>query len=162
MPLLVLAASGCASHAAVPVAQSATFDPIAFFKGHTHGEGELHKLFHEPVHVSVDSIGRMAGDVLVLDQTIREAGKPPSKRRWTIKPAGPNNYTGALTEAVGPVTGEVSGPRGTISYKMRHGLTVRQQLADQSDGTTVLNRLTVRKLGLKVATLNETIRKLAR
>jgi hypothetical protein len=162
MSFLAVAASGCGKNAALPAAQGSKFDPITFFAGHTHGEGELKKLFHQPVHVSVDSIGRRAGGGLVLDQTIREAGKPPSTRRWTIRPLGPNRYTGALTEAVGPVAGEVAGPRATISYAMRHGLTVRQQLAEQSDGTTVLNRLAVSKLGVQVATLSETIKKLPR
>ena len=42
---------------------------------------------------------------------------------------------------------------------MKHGLTVQQQLAEQPDGRTILNRLVVSKLGVRVATLNETIRK---
>jgi hypothetical protein len=162
MPLLAVAISGCAGNPAPPAAQGPAFDPIAFFEGHTHGEGELKKLFHQAVYVSVDSVGRRAGGELVLDQTIREAGKPPSTRQWTIRRLGPNRYTGALTEAIGPVAGEVSGSRATISYAMRHGLTVRQQLAEQRDGKTVLNRLTVSKLGVQVATLSETIKKLAR
>jgi hypothetical protein len=162
IPLLAVAACGCAANPALPAAQGPAFDPIAFFQGHTRGEGELRKLFHQPVHISVDSIGRKAGAELVLDQTISEAGKPPSTRQWTIRRLGPNRYTGTLTEAVRPVAVQVSGPRATISYAMRHGLIVRQQLAEQRDKTTVLNRLTVSKLGIRVATLNETIRKLAR
>ena len=42
---------------------------------------------------------------------------------------------------------------------MKGGLEVRQQLALQSDGRTILNRLSVRKFGLEVAYLDETIRK---
>lgn len=162
MPLLAVATCGCAGNAPLPAAQGSAFDPIAFFEGHTHGEGELRKLFHEPVHVSVDSIGRIAGRDLVLDQTIRESGRPARTRRWTIRRVRPNSYTGALTEAVGPVAAKVSGPRATISYSMQHGLTVRQQLAEEKDGTSVLNRLTVSKLGVQIATLNETIRRAAR
>jgi hypothetical protein len=60
---------------------------------------------------------------------------------------------------VGPVTAEVSGTRAEIEYKMRHDLSVEQRLAEQPGGTRVLNRLTVRKLGVKVATLTETITK---
>jgi hypothetical protein len=44
---------------------------------------------------------------------------------------------------------------------MRHRLNVQQQLAQQSDGATVLNRLVVRKFGARVATLNETIKRVA-
>lgn len=155
---LVLVVGGCGSTGILPAA-SADFQPIAFFEGHTHGEGELKKLFGKPVHVSVDSIGRLQGKTLVLDQTIQEAGKPASTRRWTIIPMGHDGYSGSLTEAVGEVHANVVGPRGYIHYTMGHGLRVDQQLAQLGDGTTVLNRLEVHKFGVRVATLREVIRK---
>jgi hypothetical protein len=111
------------------------------------------------VNVSVDSVGRMRDGALVLDQTIQESGKAPSTRRWIIVRAGPGRYSGNLTDAVGDVDGRVEGARLYIRYTMKHGLVVQQQLAEQPDGRTVLNRLVVYKLGLRVATLNETIRK---
>lgn len=143
----------------LPADQNTSFDPITFFKGRTHGEGELRKLFGKPVHVSVDSIGRPVADGLILDQVIRKADEPPSTRRWTISRVGQNRFSGTLTGAVGPVTAEVWGPRAEITYSMRHGLKVDQQLAEQPDGKSVLNRLTVRKLGVQVATLTETIKR---
>jgi len=54
----------------------------------------------------------------------------------------------------------VVGPRAYIKYRMSEGLTVGQLLALQSDGKTLLNRLHVRKFGIRVATVDETIRKL--
>ena len=158
--LLSVAACSCTRGVALPASRAAQFDPIAFFKGHTHGEGDLHKLFGKSVHVSVDSVGRMGKDGLILEQTIRETEKAPSVRRWTIRRVAPNRYSGTLTDAIGPVTAEIVGPRADIRYKMRHGLIVQQQLAQQSDGTTVLNRLVVRKFGARVALLNETIKRI--
>lgn len=158
---LALFLCSCGSDVVLPAERSVSFDPIVFFEGHTHGEGELRKLFAKPVHVTVDSIGRPVGDSLILDQVIREAGKPPSTRRWTIRRVGQNRYSGTLTEAVGPVTAEVLGARAEIKYKMRRGLDVDQQLAAQPGGKSVLNRLTVHKLGVQVATLTETIKKIA-
>lgn len=155
---LMLAVCGCSRSVPLP-AGSTQFRPIAFFEGHTRGEGELHKLFSKPVSVSVDSVGRLQNGKLILDQTIRKEGKPPSMRRWTIIPVGHNSYSGTLTEAVGEVDAKVVGAHGYIHYTMAHGLTVDQELALQGDGTTVLNRLVVHKFGLRVATLNETIRK---
>jgi hypothetical protein len=155
----MLTICGCASNGTLPAAANAEFQPIDFFKGHSHGDGQLRKLFSSPVAVSVDSVGRVRNGVLVLDQTIREIGKPASKRRWTIAYAGQSHYSGSLTDAVGNVEGRVDGPRLSVRYAMRHGLHVEQQLALQPDGRTVLNRLTVYKLGIRVATLNETIRK---
>lgn len=156
---LMLAACGCTRSATLPAAGGTKFRPIAFFEGHTHGDGELHKLFSKPVSISVDSVGRLQNGTLILDQTIREAGKPASMRRWTIIPVGHDRYSGTLTEAVGEVHAKVVGAHGYIHYTMKHGLTVDQQLAQQSDGTTVLNRLVVHKFGVRVATLSETIRK---
>jgi hypothetical protein len=70
------------------------------------------------------------------------------------------SYTGSLTDAEGPVHVTVSGPRAHIKYRMPGGVKVDQQLTLQSDGRTLLNRLQVTKLGLRVATVDETIRKL--
>jgi hypothetical protein len=154
-----VALCSCARNVALPAAANAEFQPMAFFQGHSHGEGQLRKLFNSPVSVTVDSVGYMRSGRLVLDQTIRENGKPPSTRRWIIASAGPARYSGMLTDAVGNVEGWVDGPRLYIRYAMKHGLTVQQQLAEQPDGQTVLNRLVVYKLGVRVATLTETIRK---
>ena len=52
------------------------------------------------------------------------------------------------------------GPRATIRYAMKGGLQVRQQLALQTDGRTLLNHLEVRKWGVRVARVEETIRPL--
>lgn len=161
LAFVALCLCNCGSNVVLPADQNVSFDPITYFEGHTHGEGELLKLFAKPVHVSVDSIGRPVAGGLILDQIIRKAGEQPSTRRWTFRRVGQNRYSGTLTEAVGLVTAEVSGPRAKIKYSMRGGLEVEQQLAEQPDGKTVLNRLTVSKLGIRVATLTETIKKVA-
>jgi hypothetical protein len=155
--LLAVCLSSCGRDAVLPADHNLSFDPITFFEGHTHGEGELRKLVGKPVHVSVDSIGRRVPGGLILDQTIRKANGPPSTRRWTISRVAPNKYTGTLTDAVGPVTAEVIGPRAEIAYSMRHGFKVEQQLAQQPGSKSVLNQLRVHKLGVLVATLTETI-----
>jgi hypothetical protein len=154
-----IALSGCAPSVTLPASQRGSLDPIAFFTGSTHGDGELNKLFNSRTKVIVDSIGRRQGDTLIVDQTIREGDKPSRVRRWTIWPVAPNRYSGTLTEATGPVRIRVTGPRASIHYTMNHGLRVEQQLALQSDGKTILNRLDVLKFGARLATLSETIRK---
>ena len=155
-----LALTGCATTVQLPAAPGERFDPATWFMGRSHGDGTLHKLFSSPVRTSVDSVGRKeASGALVLDQTIGEPGKPVRRRRWVMRPAGPGHFNGTLTDASGPVNIIVSGPRAIIRYPMKGGLEVRQQLALQSDGETLLNRLSVRKFGLEVAHLDETIRK---
>ena len=155
-----LALGGCATAVQLPAAANARFDPVAWFTGPSHGDGTLHKLLSSPVRTSVDSIGRPDGaGGMILDQTLREPGKPAHKREWVMRPVSPGHFTGTLTEATGPVDITVSGSRAFIRYPVKGGLEVRQQLALQSDGRTILNRLSVRKFGLEVAHLDETIHK---
>jgi hypothetical protein len=158
--ILGLLISGCATGVRLPATQDAVLDPVAFFSGRSHGEGTLHQIFSSSKQVRVDSLGRRNGNGgLVLTQRIRQEGKEPRTRTWTIQPSGPNRYAGTLTEAVGPVTVTVDGPRAAIGYAMKDGLQVRQQLALQADGRTILNQLTVTKWGVRVARLEETIRR---
>jgi len=152
--------SACATSVLLPADSGATLDPIAFFTGRSHGDGTLDKVLGGSARVRVDSVGLRVGETLVLDQMIREHRKPARVRRWTMRPAGPNRYAGSLTDAVGPVRVRTAGPRAYISYTMKDGLQVEQQLALQSNRSTVLNRLSVKKFGLPLATLEETIRRL--
>jgi hypothetical protein len=157
---LALSLHGVATSATPPARSTAALDPIAFFTGRTQGEGELDALFRRPTRISVDSVGRREGDTLTLDQTIREGEKPARVRRWIMRRVAADHYTGTLTDAEGPVHITVTGPRANIRYRMKGGLGVDQQLTLQGDGRTLLNRMRVKKFGLEVATLKETIRKL--
>lgn len=157
---LAIAVSACANDVAQPTATGNALQPMAFFTGRTHGDGELTKLLNSPTKVTVDSVGRRQGDTLILDQTIHEGRSPPSARRWTMRPIAPNRYSGSLTDAAGPVSVVVSGPSAEIRYTTKAGVQIEQQLVLQSDGKTVLNRLSAHRFGVRVATLNETIRKL--
>jgi hypothetical protein len=156
-------AVGCATSATGALLQGLgdpSLDPIAFFTGRTKGEGELDKMFSRPVQISVDSIGERQGDTLTLDQSIREGEKPPRVRRWVMKRVAADRYTGTLTDATGRVDVTITGPSASINYTMKGGFDVDQQLTLQSDGRTLLNRMQVKKFGVRVATLKETIRKL--
>ncbi len=156
--LLALALTGCAGHE-LPATQGVRFDPIRFFYAPTEGTGTLHKLIGRPVPVHVTSTSEGNLNALRVEQTIREGDKPPRRRTWTIRRIGDGDYSATLTDAVGPVSVQVEGGRAFINYRMRGGLTVHQQLALQ-DGLVVCNRLSVRKLGIRVAWLNETIRRI--
>ena len=134
-------------------------NPVTFFLGRTHGSGSLDTLINSPVAVTVDSIGYVRGNELVLRQTVRKGSKPASTRQWTMRKVTPYRYAGTLTDATGPVLIIVDGNRAKISYSIKGGLSVKQLLAVQPDGKTMLNVLKVKKLGLRVAVLRETIRK---
>jgi hypothetical protein len=140
-------------------AGNAPIDPIAFFTGTTHGTGRLHPIVGKASAVTVASTGTPTASGLRLVQRITEGTKPERTRVWVIAPAGPGHFTGTLTDATGPVTMTVSGPRAFVAYATPSGLRIRQQLALQSDGRTILNHLEAFKLGIRVATLDETIRR---
>lgn len=156
--LLLLAVTGCSS-------QSPTtgwpFDPIAFFSGRTHGEATLHVLLRGSHRIVVDGIGKSDGHGgLILDQRIREEDKAPRVRRWVLHPAGPNRWTGTLTDAQGPVTVESTASGVHIHYRMHSGPQVEQWL-QRPPNSAVSNRLTVSRWGIRLAWLDETIRKRA-
>jgi hypothetical protein len=138
------------------------FDPIAFFAGPTEGRGRLDILLSGSRTIHVQSLGtRTKEGGLLLVQNIREEGKAARVRRWVMKPDedGDGVYHGTLTDADGPVTLAVRGARATISYRTPDGVRIDQQLALQADGRTLLNHLGAYKFGLRVATLEETIRR---
>lgn len=159
LPLAGIA--GCATAVELPADRQAYFDPISFFEGGTQGTGRLQRIFASPERLQVESSGRRSKDgELQLTQRIQHGEKPARTRVWTIRRVSTGHYTGTLTEAVGPVEVRTAGPRATVRYAMKGGITVRQQLALQPGGRTLLNHLEVRKWGVRVAKLEETIRKL--
>ncbi|HXH14696.1 MAG TPA: DUF3833 family protein [Sphingomonas sp.] len=159
---LALLLAACAG--TPPVASTGTaprFVAERFFAGRLDGVGTLKIVLHAPSTTHVTSVGRVAADgVLLLNQHIEQQGKPARDRQWRILPLGNGRYTGTLTDASGPVTGEVEGNRLHLGFPMKGGTHVDQWLTLSADGQVAQNHLIVRKLGVTVATLEETIRKL--
>ena len=159
--LLALAGlSGCAGNAfKAEAAAQPVFDPATFFAGQTVGEGTLKVIAKERVSTYVEGTGRVLPDGGVrLRQRITEGDKKPRTRTWVLTPAGAGRWTGTLTDATGPVTADVRGNRLHIRYD-GDGVGIEQWLYLQPGGRTVKNSLVARKLGVTVAELKETIRK---
>ena len=158
---LAAAAALLAFSATATSAEPRKLDMLSFFTGKTHAENVLKIVLKRPAKLIVDSVGGKGdrGDFVLID-TVREEGKPVRTRKWVMRPAGPNRFTGALSDAVGPVDVTVSGNEATIRYTMKGGLKVEQRLQLQGDGRTLANKVIVRKLGLKFARVEGTIRKL--
>ena len=155
-----LAVAVIALSAGASAAPPARLDMTAFFAGRTHAENVLKIAFHRPTRLVVDSVGRTVGQAFVLVDTVREEGKPVRTRKWVMRPAGPNRFTGTLSDAVGPVEVTVSGRSAQIRYTMKGGLKVDQTLDLQGDGRTLTNRVTVKRFGLRFARVDGKIRKL--
>ena len=148
------------SAAAPAVASEQKFDLVGFFTGRTHAESEIKVAFRKPVRHITDSVGRKAanGDFVLVDQ-IKEDGKPKKERRWVMRRSGPNSFTGAMSEAVGPVQVTIDGAQATIRYRMKGGIRVDQTLT-MRDRNTVINHVAAKKLGVRLGRLDGIIRKL--
>ena len=157
---LLLALSACAADAPPPQISNQTLDPIVFFTGHAEGRATLHELMSDSRPLQVHSDGHPDGKGgLVLVQRIEQQGRLERTRSWHLVPAGPGRFTGTLTDASGPVEATVDGPRLHIRYSMKGGLEVVQTLTLTPDGRSLDNRMSVSKFGLRVAHLEELIRK---
>jgi hypothetical protein len=147
--------------AATAVSAEPKLDMLAFFTGKTHSESVLKVVLKKPVPLIVDSIGGKGdrGDFVMID-AVHEGDKPVRQRKWIMKQAGPNHFTGTLTDATGPVDILVDGDTATITYMMKGGLKVSQQLQLQPGGKTLSNQVTAKKLGMRFAHVEGSVRKL--
>jgi hypothetical protein len=160
--LLPLAATACVNVA--PHRALATPNPIFsaehFFDGSTEGIATLKIMMQKPQPVHVHGHGHIDPDgTLVLEQKIEQGAKPVTTRVWHIRAVAPGRYTGTLSGAAGLVTGDVRGNRLRLRFKGKDGLHYRQWLYLSADGQVAQNRMLVRKWGMPVAALNETIRR---
>ena len=72
-------------HLAREQAPAPTFDPIAFFAGHTEGGGELSVVFSGRKPTLVEGHGLVVPDGSIdLDQIVRRGDKAPTRRTWHL------------------------------------------------------------------------------
>lgn len=141
-------------------AMSPATGPESFFIGRTEGEGTVRIILSGRHGVRVRSRGRLEADgALRLDQTVDEEGKAPRHRTWRIVRDGPGRIGGTISDARGPIQGEIRGNRLDIRYRSIEGPTVEQQVTIQPGGRIAHNRMIFRRFGIVVATMEETIRR---
>lgn len=133
--------------------------PERFFVGRTEGSGTVDVMLSGRHGVRDRGAGRMVGDTLVLEQVVHEEGKPARRRSWRLTRAGGNAITGTISDARGPVTGEVRGDTITLRYRMTEGPSVVQTITLNPGGRSARNRMTFRRFGMNVATVETTIRR---
>jgi hypothetical protein len=155
----LLIAVTCAVSSAV-ASQPQSFDPITFFTGATDSTGSLKQAFSSAKATHVTGFGSMRGNgVFVLDQTMNVTGQSAQSRQWQLHQISPGHFGGSISDGKGPVTIDVAGNRLLIGYTMKNGLKVSSVLTIDAGGRTGHNVSTVRKWGMTVANLSETISK---
>ena len=136
--------------------------PEHFFAGRTEGSGTVQMIVGGSHKVRDVSRGRLdKSGALILEQIVYEEGKPTRRRSWRLARAGGNRIAGTISDAVGPVTGEMRGNVLHLKYRAKEAnAQVEQWITLHPNGRTASNRMIFRKWGLKAATLESTIRKL--
>jgi hypothetical protein len=143
------------------LAQPPAFAPEQFFVGRSEGQGVVHVMLSGRHGVRDRSRGHIdRAGALVLDQVVEEEGKPPRRRTWRLVRAGPNRFGGTISDARGPVAGEVEGNVLHLRYRLAEGPSVEQWITFQPGGRGAHNRMIFRRFGFSVATLEGTIRRL--
>ena len=149
---------------AVPVAPAAAqgnVEPLRFFEGRTELLSQVKVMMKKPYRSQTVGRGQILPDgSLSLVQQVHDHGKPASQRRWLIREVSPGRYTGTMSDAVGPVQIQQVGGRFLFKFKMKGKLAVEQWITPLPGGKSARSNLTVRKLGMRVATAEGTIRKL--
>ena len=142
-------------------APPATAAPEHFFVGRTEGSGTVQMTIGGSHKVRDVSRGRLDGSgALILEQMVYEEGKPARRRSWRLARSGPNRIAGTISDAIGPVTGDIRGNVLHLKYQAREASAqVEQWITLHPGGRTASNRMVFKKFGFKAATLNSTIRK---
>ena len=131
-----------------------------FFSGRLEGNGTVNIIFSGQQTVRDISRGRIENNVLIIDQVVQQQGTPPRRRQWRLTRVGQNRFTGTITDVRGQVTGEINGNVLHLRYRSVQGPWVEQWITLHPDGRTAHNRMTFRRFGIQVATVEEVIRRL--
>ena len=131
-----------------------------FFVGTVEGRGTVNIILSGRHAVRDRTSGRRDREgALILDQVVEEEGKPARRRTWRLARAGGSRVTGTISDARGPVAGEFDGNVLHLRYRMAEGPSVDQRITLAPNGRTATNRMTFRRFGLRVATVETVIRK---
>lgn len=154
--MLAQALLGLLLLAQAPAAQG----PEHFFVGRTEGTGTVRIMLSGRHAVRDRSRGRIErGNILILDQVVEEQGKRPRNRTWRLVRAAGNRITGTISDARGPVTGEVRGNLLHLRYRSAEGPNVEQWITLRPGGRTAHNRMVFTRFGMTVATMESVIRR---
>jgi hypothetical protein len=143
-------------------AQSAVtrFDPAAFFTGRTESEGTLSQIFSSTKVTRVSTFGtRQANGDMVLEQDVQIGDQPVRHRVWRLRESTPGRYGGTISDAATDVSGTLAGDTLTLTYTMDNHLGVHQVITVQPGGQSAQNVMRIRRFGITVARLTETIRR---
>ena len=162
MRSVLLAAATLAFAASAEAAPPSTQSPLGFFEGRTVSEGTTKVVMKKPYKTRSQGVGRLEPDgALLLVQQVQEGSEPSKERRWRIRQVAPGRFTGTMSEAVGPITVDKIGERFRFRFRMKGGLAVEQWLTPLAGWKSAKSTLSVKKLGISVASGEALIRRMS-
>ena len=137
------------------------FKAEEFFIGRTEGKGTIKGPLSKLTSLADTGVGHIEHDgTLVLDQRVQRGDQPVETRQWRIRKQRDGSYAGTLSDAKGPIVAEINGNCLHVKYVIAKGsYGAEQYVYLQPGGRVAINRMIIRKFGLTVATVEETIRK---
>ena len=162
--VLTLSLLGCSR--GMPIeefrATAPAFDPIRFFTGHVRSWGVLEDRSGQPTDiVATDCLGEASGDGLRMVQHLTIGREARTTRTWQMRRTGPGRYEATANDMVGAAVGEASGRafHWTWTLALSPGNDLKNVSMDQwwyaLDDGSMLNRTTVRKLGVILIEVSE-------
>jgi len=140
------------------VQAAAARSPEQFFVGRTESTGIVNIALSGSHTVRDRSRGRIeGGNTLILEQVVEEQGKPARSRTWRLVRSADNRFTGTISDARGPVTGDVRGNVIHLRYQSQEGPSVEQWITLDPNGRVARNRMVFRRIGITLATVNSVI-----
>jgi hypothetical protein len=168
LPGMVLGLSAC--HSLKPADFAGTspqFDILPFYTGHTRSTGLLASPRGRPLkRVATETWGHLEGEELHMTQDVKFDDDQPTRRMWVMRRVDEHHYEATSDNVIGKARGEAWGNALRLDYvlalkrsnplsrvRMTHWMTL------QPDGRTMLNVVTVRKLGVVVGRITEVFQK---
>jgi hypothetical protein len=143
------------------------FEPEKFFEGATRSWGVIENQSGNPrSRFRADMMGRRDGEFLVITQDFTFEDGHTQRRVWRLKREDEHRYEATANDVVGVANGEAFGNafRWEYTLALRPGnplANVRFHLWMylQDDGESMINRVTITKLGLVIGQTTEYFRR---
>ena len=116
--------------------------------------------------IDMDMIGSWQGDIGKLHEVIRYQDGSSEERTWSITYLNNDQYEGTTSNVIGKAVGSVCGNAANTKYKMKVPIGKKTIICDFDDWMfaidekNVMNRITMRKFGIKLAEISIFIQKL--
>jgi len=146
------------------------FQPEQFFLGTTHSWGVIEDRSNNPTsRFRTETRGRRDGGALVIDQHFYFEDGRTQRRLWRLRRINEHRYKATANDVVGVATGEAHGNAFHWEYTVRlnpdnplSNVRFSHWMYLLDGGATMMNRVTVSKLGFIVAEVTEYFRRGAR